>query len=399
MSGGNGRGALDGVRVLDFTWALAGPFCTMILADLGAEVIKVEHPGLSERERGFGPHVQDVSTFFFSTARGKKSVTIDLKTKEGRELVRGLARRADVLVENFTPGTMDRLGIGYQALARENPRLIYCGISGFGRTGPYRDRGGVDIIVQAMGGMMSITGEPDGPPMRVGASIGDTTAGLFAAIGVLAALRERDRSGRGQLVDIGMLDCQLAILENAIIRYAATGQVPGRIGTRHPLVTPFQAFQTRDGWLVVAGVKDWQLFCARLGRDDLGFDPRFQSNGARTAHHAELEPLLQEVFRTRTTDEWLAELGDVALVAPVNTIDRVYRDPHVAAREMLVELPLPGGREGTLTVPNSPVKMSRTPGRVRGTAPALGQHNQEVLTGLLGLSPERVQALKEAGVI
>jgi CoA:oxalate CoA-transferase len=290
---------------------------------------------------------------------------------------------------------MDRLGFGYDRLKELNPRLIYASTSGFGQTGPYRERGAVDVIVQGMGGVMSITGHPGGPPARPGYSIGDLAGGLFTAIGVLSALVERAASGVGQRVDVAMLDAQVALMENAIVRYCATGVVPGPIGTRHPLNTPFQAFPASDGWIVIAGVKDWALFCARIGRDELIFDERFASRALRNANHAALEPLLFETFRTRTVDEWLAELGEVCLIGPMNTVDRVVADPQVQAREMVVTLPTWKG--GEMAVSGTPVKLSRTPAGPRTGAARPGADTEAALRDA-GLSDEQIAALVERGV-
>jgi CoA:oxalate CoA-transferase len=390
-------GPLSGIRVLDFTWHLAGPFGVMQLADLGAEVWKIELVYADEQNRGPGPVVDGINTYFFSVNRGKHSLALDLRAPEVKEIVYQLAAHADVLTENFVPGTMDRLGFGYEEMARRNPRLIYASTSGFGQTGPYRERGAVDVIVQGMGGVISITGHPDGPPARPGYSIGDMAGGLYTAIGVLSALVERSVSGKGQRVDVSMLDAQVALMENAIVRYEATGEVPGRIGTRHPLTTPFQAFPTKDGWLVLAGVKDWQLFCAAIGRDDLMFDPRFSTNPLRTAHHAELEPLLNETFATRTTAEWLSALGDICLIGPVNTVDQVAADPQVHARNMIMALPT--WRGGSLRVAGSPLKLSRTPAGPAAGADRPGGHTAEILQRYAGLSEAAVQDLAQRGLI
>ncbi|HEY7293450.1 MAG TPA: CaiB/BaiF CoA-transferase family protein [Dehalococcoidia bacterium] len=391
-------GPLDGIIVLDFTWHLAGPYGVMQLADLGAEVWKIEQVGASEENRGGGPIVEGINTYFFSVNRGKQSLALDLRSDEGKEIVYGLVKQADVLTENFRPGTMERLGFGYERMAELNPRLIYASTSGFGQTGPYRDRGAVDVIVQGMGGVMSITGHPDGPIARPGYSIGDMAGGLFTAIGVLSALVERDRSGKGQRIDVAMLDAQVALLENAIIRYCATGEVPGRIGTRHPLTTPFQAFEASDGrWFVLAGVKDWELFCATIGRDDLILDERFKTNRLRTANHAALEPILIDVFKQKPRDEWLALLAPICLVGPVNAIDEVVHDPQVQARDMVVELPAWNGAR--LSVSNTPVKLARTPGGPQTGADAPGGHTAQILRERLGYSEERIAALAEQGVI
>ncbi|MCL4241879.1 MAG: CoA transferase [Dehalococcoidia bacterium] len=391
-------GPLSGIRVLDFTWALAGPYGVMILADLGAEVWKIEAAHQNETRRGSGPYVHGVSTYFFSVNRGKKSVMLDLKTPQAKEIVYRAVAQVDVLTENFSPGTMDDLGFGYEKMREVNPRLIYASTSGFGHTGPYRQRGAVDAIVQGMGGVMSMTGHADGPPARTGYSIGDMGAGMFTAIGVLSALVERDRSGLGQHVDVAMLDTQVALMENAIVRYTATGEVQGPVGFRHPLSTPHQAFPASDGWVVVANVKDhnWPLFCATIGCDELATDERFATNPIRTRNYPALEPILFEAFRKKTKAEWQDLLGPIALVGPVNRVDEVVADPQVAAREMLVDLPTWTG--ASLRVSNTPVKLSRTPGGAMRGAAKPGEHAQEIL-GALGYSPGDVVRLIEAGVV
>jgi CoA:oxalate CoA-transferase len=383
-------GPLEGVRILDLTWVLAGPFASMVLCDLGADVIKVERPPNGE------------SCYFLSVNRGKRSIAIDLKNEAGRDLFLRLVERVDVVMENFTPGTMEALGLSYDVLCQRNPRLIYAATSGFGQTGPDRLRPALDIIAQGMGGIMSITGEPGGPPVRPGTSLGDIAAGLFTAIGVLAALHERGRSGRGQMIDVAMLDCQIAILENAFARYFATGEVPGPIGTRHPVATPFQAFPTRDGYIVLAlswGVENqWELFCASIGRADLIDDPRFDTGPLRTEHHAELEPILIEAMKKKTTAEWVQEFDAIGLpCGPLNNIAQAAALPQVEAREMLVEVEHP--RIGRFPLPNTPAKLSRTPGGVRGPSPDLGQHTDEVLRELLGLSDAEIGRLRDEGAI
>ena len=395
-------GPLEGIRVLDLTWVLAGPFASMILGDLGAEVIKVERPPYGDAARTTGPIVNGESCYFFSINRGKKSICLDLKAERGKELFLRLVDLSDVVMENFTPGSMDKLSLGYDVLQKRNPRLIYAATSGFGQTGPERLRPALDIVVQGMGGVMSITGEPGGPPLRPGLSLGDIAAGLYTAIGVLAALHERERSGHGQMIDIAMLDCQIAILENAFIRYFATGELPKPIGSRHPLATPFQAFPTRDGWIVLAlswGVENqWELFCATMGRVDLIDDPRFDTAALRTEHHAELEPILNEAMRQKSTSEWLREFDAIGLpCGPLNNIAQAAEQPQVAARRMLVEVEHP--RIGRLKLPDTPVKLSRTPGGIKGPSPALGQDTYAVLASLLGLSAEELAELAAAGVI
>jgi CoA:oxalate CoA-transferase len=390
-------GPLDGIRILDFTWALAGPFGTMILCDMGAEVWRIEPVGVTEQERSPGPLANGVNLYYFSLSRGKQAVHLDLKSDEGREIALSLSEHADVVTENFTPGTMDRLGLGYDAIAARNPRIIYASTSGFGQTGPYAQRGAVDVIVQAMSGLMSITGHPGGPPARAGYSIGDMAAGMFTAIGVLGALVERDRSGQGQRIDVAMLDSQFALLENAMTRYFATGITPGPIGTRHPLITPFQAFPTADGYVVIAGVKDWALFCALIDKDELVADDRFATNTARTTNHAQLEPILNDAFRIKTTAGWIAALEDVCLIAPMNTIADAAVDPQAHHRDMFVDVPNPYG--GAVRLVNSPLKYSRTKVHVDTGADPVGGHTADVLRRVLGLDDDRIEQLRAAGVI
>ncbi|MEO8539303.1 MAG: CaiB/BaiF CoA-transferase family protein [bacterium] len=391
-------GPLSGIKVLDFTWALAGPYGTMILSDLGAEVWKIETIAQTERRRGSGPYVHDVSTYFFSVNRGKKSLMLDLKAPEATDIVHALVRQVDVLTENFSPGTMEKLGFGYEALAAVNPRLVYASTSGFGHTGPYRERGAVDAIVQGMGGVMSMTGHEGGPPARAGYSIGDMGAGMYTAIGVLSALVERATSGVGQHVDVAMLDSQVALMENALVRYTAAGEVQGPVGFRHPLSTPHQAFPVKDGWIVLANVKDhdWALFCATIGCDELATDERFTTNPVRTRNYAALEPILFEAFRKKTQAEWYDLLHEIALLGPVNRVDQVAADPQVAARNMLVDLPTWTG--GTMRVSNTPVKHSRTPGGAVRGASKPGEHSMEILEAA-GFGAEELEHLLANGVI
>ncbi len=393
---------LQDVVVLDLTWVLSGPFASMVLCDLGADVIKVERPPHGDIARTTHPYINHESAYFFSINRGKKSVCLDLKHPEGKETFLRLVEKSDVVMENFTPGTMEKMGLGYEALSALNSRLIYAATSGFGQTGPDRQRPALDVIVQGMGGIMSITGEPDGPPVRPGVSQGDITAGLYTAIGILAALHERQRSGKGQMLDISMLDCQIAILENAFVRYFTTGEPPQPLGTRHPLVTPFQAFPTADGWMVLAvswGVENqWELFCATIGLVDLINDPRFATPGLRTQRHDELEPALNEALRRKTTEEWLREFDAIGLpCGPLNDIPHAAEQPQVKARNMLVDVPHPSGF--TLRIPDTPVKLSRTPGGIKGPPPALGEHTDYVLRELLGLSAEEIATLRAAGAV
>ncbi len=395
-------GPLAGVRVLDLSWVLAGPYCTMVLADLGADVVKCERPPFGDVARTTGPLVDGESGYFFSINRGKRSIAIDLKLDEGRELFLRLVPEFDVIVENFRPGTLERLGLSYETLAEVHPKLVYLAISGYGQDGPMRDRPALDVVVQGAGGVMSITGEPGGGPVRPGLSLGDIAGGLFGAVGVLSALRERDQSGVGQFVDVSMLDCQLAILENAFLRYHLTGQTPEPMGTRHSWAVPFQAFPTADGHLVIAlawGVPNqWALLCSELGLVELIDDPRFAESHQRSANHAELEPLLNEAFRKRPTADWLERLEPYGIpCGPVNNIAEAAAHPQVAAREMLVPVEHP--RLGTLPLVTTPVKLSRTPGGIRGTSPDMGQHTREVLAERLGLDADEVEALVAAQVV
>ena len=395
-------GPLSDLRILDLTWVLSGPFCTMTLSDLGADVIKCERPPFGDNARATGPVIDGESGYFFSINRGKRSISIDLKAEEGRALFLRLVREVDVVVENFTPGAMDRLGLGYELLAEENPRLIYCAVSGFGRTGPLKNLPALDVIVQGMGGIMSITGYPDGDPARVGTSIGDIAAGLYAAVGILSALHERERSGLGQLIDIAMLDCQIAIQENAFMRYHLTGETPQRLGTRHPTAVPFQAFATADGHLVLALAwevpNQWALLCAELGIIEVADDPRFVTGQGRAEHHAELEPLLAAAFLADTTDAWVARIQPFGIpCGPLNTIPQAAALPQIAAREMLV--PVEHHTLGTVPLPNTPVKLSRTPGGIRGSSPDMGEHTREVLKELLGFDDAGVDALLASQVV
>lgn len=392
-------GPLSGITVLDFTWALAGPYGAMILSDLGADVWKIETTSQTEKLRGGGPYVHGVSTYFFSVNRGKKSVMLDLKAPEATEIVHRLVKRADVLTENFSPGTMDRLGFGYEALREVNPALVYASTSGFGQTGPYRERGAVDIIVQGMGGLMTTTGHESDPlPSRAGYSIGDMAAGMYTSIGVLSALVERASSGEGQHVDVAMLDSQIALMENPVVRNFATGEIQPRAGLRHPLSTPHQAFPASDAWFVVAGVRDrnWQLFCGLIGADELAVDERFNENALRTQNYEALEPLMFEATRRMPREHWLELLKDEFLVGPINNIAEAVRDPQVQHRDMLRELPTWTGE--TLTVSNTPVKHSRTRGGAERGAPMPGQHSREVL-GSVGFLEAELDDLVARGVI
>ena len=353
------NGPLSDITVVDLSRVLAGPYATMVLSDLGARVIKVERPGRGDDARGFGPFRGDRSVYFESLNRGKSARGLDLGDPGDRQEFEGLLGEADVLVENFRPGTLERMGYGWDVLHARWPRLVYAAVSGFGQTGPYAERPAYDMVVQAMGGLMSLTGHPGGPPTRVGTSVGDIAAGLFAAIGILSALHDRLRTGLGQMVDIAMLDCQVAILENAIARYGATGRVPGPLGARHPSITPFDAYRASDRPLVIAAGNDilFSTLCETLGRPDLGDDPRFATNEARTEHAEALGDEIEKVLSTDTAAAWQVRLEGAGIpCGPINDIAAVVTDPGVRARNMIVSVGLPDG--STLEMAGNPVKLS-----------------------------------------
>ncbi|MBE0665360.1 MAG: CoA transferase [Chrysiogenales bacterium] len=392
---------LAGVRVLDLTRVLAGPYCTMMLSDLGAEIVKIEVPLTGDDSRSFGPFKNGKSLYFLNVNRGKESVAINLKTGAGKKLLRDLAKKCDVLVENFRPGTMEKLGLGWDVLQKDNPALIYAAVSGFGHTGPDSLRPAYDILVQAMGGVMSITGWPDSPPTRVGLSMGDITAAIFTSTGIVSALYQREKTGKGQKVDVSMLDCQLAILENALVRYQVEGKPPAPLGTRHPTITPFQAFQASDGWFVVAVGNDalWNTFCAAIKRPDLAVDPRYSSNGDRTMNISGLEAELGKMFAVKQLKEWLALLETAGVpCAPVNTIDKVLEDRQLKARNMFVTVDDPVA--GKIIIPGNPIKMESIPECPdRPPAPEIGEHTDKLLRSLLGLEDEEIERLKSEGVL
>lgn len=391
---------LKGMKVLDLTRVLAGPYASMVLADLGAEVLKIELPEKGDESRGFGPFQNGESAYFTSVNRGKKSVTVDLRTAAGCALAKRLVRECDVLLENFRPGSMARFGLDYESLQRENPRLVYASISGFGQTGPYAQRPAYDVIIQAMGGISSITGEPGGAPVRVGSSVADLSSALFGVIGILAAWGRAKETGQGQQVDISMLDCQVALLENAVARYYVNGEVPQPLGSRHPTITPFQYFAAADGYIVIAAGNDglWRKLCMALELEELAEDKRFADNAARTQNHAAMEPLLAEAFRARSVEAWCEVLGAAGIpCGPIHDVGQVCNDVQVAARNMIIELEHPvAGRQ---KMPNTPLKFSQTPIDLQEPAPLLGQHTEQVLGEWLGLSVEELEALRAEGTI
>lgn len=399
------KGMLAGVRVLDFSRILAGPFCTMLLGDLGADVIKIEQPGAGDGTRQWGPPWHGVgeaalSAYYASINRNKRSVTLNLKTEAGRALARDLAARCQVVVENFKAGHMAELGLDYEALRTRNPALVYCSITGFGQTGPYRDRPGYDYVIQAMSGLMSITGEPDGSPTKVGVAISDVIAGLFAASAILAALRHAERTGQGQYLDVALLDTQIAALVNVVSNYLVSGQTPPRLGNQHPNIVPYQTFRAADREFVLACGTDAQFarLCAIIGRPDLLADERFATNPARVEHRTELIPILEAVFVQRPASEWVEALLAADIPAgPIYDIPAALNDPQVEARGLVVEAP---GRPGDLLkLIGPPVQCWPNPATVRRPPPALGAHTAEVLREVLGLDDAALTVYRQQGVV
>ena len=393
-------GPLSGTTVIDFTRVLSGPYCTMVLADLGARVIKIEHPVRGDDTRHWGPpFVGSESAYFLSINRNKESVTLDFKKPEGRGILDRLLADADVMVENFRPGTLEAAGLGAQTLTERFPRLICCSISGYGQTGPRREEPGYDAVMQAEGGLMSITGERDGPPYRLGVAITDIVSGLFAAQGVLAALIARNTTGRGQSIDIGMLDATTALLTYQAGAYFVTGEVPARMGNRHPTITPYESFETADGDLVIAGGNDdiWRRLCAALELDGVADDPRFRTNKDRVANRADLRPIFDRVLKTRPRADWVERLARVGVpCGSVREISEVLADPQIAARHMVEEVEHP--TIGRARVIASPLKLSDTPPSIRTAPPTLGQHTETVLTEL-GYDRTAIANLKSSKVI
>jgi CoA:oxalate CoA-transferase len=384
------RQSLEGIRILDLTRVLAGPFATMVMADLGADVVKVEVPGVGDDSRHFGPYLHGESTYFMSINRNKRSIVLNLKQKEDKAIFVQLVASADVVVENFRPGTMEKLGIGYEELRISNPDLIYAAVSGFGHSGPYSQRPAYDAVVQAMGGLISITGPEGGSGVRVGTSIGDITSGLFCVIGILSALRHRDLTGEGQKVDVAMLDCQVAILENAISRFLITGEIPRPAGNRHPSIAPFESFPTQDGELMIAAGNDvlFQKLSHELGHDEWPEMLSFQTNPMRVQNVRELAERIGEETRKKTTLEWQGILDEAGVPnGPINTVDRVIADPQVLSRQMIQTVTHPVA--GQVAMAGVPIKMSRTQGEIRKSSPMLGEHQRDVLLDWLGVDIDK----------
>ncbi|RPI11555.1 MAG: CoA transferase [Zetaproteobacteria bacterium] len=398
--------ALEGVRVVDLSHVLAAPTTSMILADLGADVIHIE-PERGDDSREFGPfvggHDRNRSGYFISLNRNKKSLVLNLKHETGKTVLRELIRISDVVLENFRPDTMDKLGFGWEDVRKINPRAIYCSICGFGHDSlpEYGSRPAYDMVAQAYSGLMSITGPEGGPPCRVGSSVGDIIAGMQGAIGILAALRYREKSGRGQCVDIAMVDGLFSVLENAVARYVNTREIPGPLGGAHPSIAPFQGYQGKDGQWVIAAIgndKLWAQYCKILGREDLIEDPKFKTNPLRCDHRKEMNAILEVEMAKKTAREWCDIFEKERIpYSPINTLQQICDDPHIAHRKMLVEIDQP--IVGRMQVCASPLKLSETPGEVYAPAPMLGEHSEQVLRELLGYSAEKIAQLKADGVI
>ena len=392
---------LDGITVLDLSRVLAGPYCTMQLGDLGARVIKIEQPGRGDDTRAWGPpFVHGESAYFLSINRNKESLALDLKHDRARPILDALLARADILVENFRPGTMERLGLGFDENARRHPRLIYCSISGFGQTGPRRAEAGYDAMMQAEGGLMSITGAPNGPPFRLGVAIGDIATGLFAVQSILAALFARERTGRGQRLDIAMLDAVTALLTYQASILFATGAAPARMGNRHPSIAPYDTFPAADGDFVLAVGNDDQFgrLARLLGDPGLASDPRFATNAARVLHNDTLRGILVRAFATRRREDLLHDLTVAGVpCGAVRGVGDALADPQVAAREMVV--PLEHVTAGPIRVLGTPLKLSETPASVRTPPPTLGQHTDGILGTDLGMTSAEIQALRAAAVV
>ena len=392
-------GPLKGLKVIDLTRVLAGPFCAMMLADMGAEVIKVERPGTGDDSRSFGPFQNGESAYFMSINRGKKSICLDLKNPEGKTIFIKLIKDADIVIENFKPGVMQKLGLSYDVLAKVNPRIIYAASSGFGHSGPYSKRPAYDLIIQGMGGLMSITGPGKGQPTKVGSSVADIFSGVFTTIGILAAVNERSQTGRGQMVDVAMYDCMVSILENAIARYTTTGVDPVPIGNTHPSISPFTSVKTSDGYINIACGNDilWKRLCDLIEKPELFDDKNYKTNLDRTKNMPKLLKILNDSLSNNTSEFWLKKFDEAQVPAgPINSISDIMKDPQIIARNMILELTHP--KAGITKVPGTPIKFSRTPSEVKDAAPLLGQHTNEILKSI-GYSDSQINKFKQAGII
>ncbi|THF56212.1 CaiB/BaiF CoA transferase family protein [Pseudothauera rhizosphaerae] len=394
------QGALSHLRVLDLSRVLAGPWASQLLGDLGAEVIKVERPGSGDDTRAWGPPWFEAggrreAAYYLATNRNKQSVAIDITRPDGQELVRQLAREADVVIENYKVGGLAKYGLDYGSLRAENPRLVYCSITGFGQDGPYAERPGYDFLLQAMGGLMSLTGEPDGPPQKVGVALTDILTGLYATVGILAALAHRERSGEGQHIDLALLDVQVACLANQAMNYLVSGRAPTRMGNAHPNIVPYQAFPTADGDMVltIGNDRQWAAFCELAGRPEWATDPRFATNAARVENRRELIPLLRQTTVARSTDDWVAALESAGVPGgPINDLARVFADPQIVHRGLRTEV-------DSIPQVANPLRLSATPPVYRNAPPAVGEHTDAVLARLPGMGAARIAALRREGTI
>src|SRR6187399_1214716 len=391
---------LDDMFVVDLSRILSGPVCTMLLADMGAQIIKVEPPPWGDDSRKWGPpFVGGMSTYFQSVNRNKKSLGLNLQSEAGRQILWKLIERADILIENFKPGVLDRLGFGYEAVSKRRPEIVYCSISGFGQTGPYRTRPGYDVVAQGESGLMDLTGFPDGPPAKVGTSISDIVTGMYATQGILLALLARARSHKGQWVDVSLLDSTVATLTYQAQSYLSTGRTPSRMGTRHPSIVPYECFRVRDGYvnIGVTNQKQWMSFCTELDLPDVQDDPRFSSTDSRLNNYSELKPILDRVLEKFTRSEVLRKMSNAAIPAgPVNTVAEIMEDPQIDAREMIRDLTHP--EYGPIRVLGLPIKLSETPGIVEGPPPVFGEHNRYVLE-MLGYSEAAIADLAKDGTL
>lgn len=402
-------GPLAGLRIFDLTRILAGPTCTQLLGDLGADVIKIERPGEGDDTRRWGPPYvktkdgskSDASAYYLSSNRNKRSLTIDISSPEGQELARRMVASCDIVVENFKVGGLAKFGLDYLSLREVKPDLIYCSITGFGQTGPYAPRAGYDYLAQGMGGLMSITGEPDGRPMKVGVGIADVMCGMYATVAILAALRHRDRTGQGQYIDLALLDTQVAWLVNEGLNYLTSGEVPHRRGTEHANIVPYNVLPCSDGYFIIAVGNDrqFQRFCEFAGAPELAEDPRFLTNSLRVLHRRELYEILQELTKKKPLDEWVEGLAELGVPSgPVNTLDRVFADPQVLHRGMKISMEFPTSEKGEVSLIGNPIKFSETPVTYRRPPPHLGEHSEEILSEF-GLSAEEIEALRKKKVI
>lgn len=394
------QSSLEGIKVLDLSRTLAGPFCTMLLGDMGADVIKVEQPGMGDESRRFTPPTWNgESCYYLTSNRNKRSITVDLKSAEGREIIYKLAKDADILVENYRTGTLEKLGLGYETLKEINPRLVYCSISGFGRTGPERFRAGYDLLLQGFGGLMSITGDADRAPAKAGMSIVDLTTGMFAVYGILSALFSTQKTGKGQFVDVSLLDGQIVLLNHLATGFMATGSPAGRMGSAHPSIVPYQSFRTKDMDIILAVANDglWTKCCHALEWMDLLEDSRFTTNVNRVTHRTELVKIISERMITMESKEVFERLNRAGVpCGPIHTIEQILNHPHVHSREMMIEIEHPIVKN--LKVPGFPVKLSNTPANLRRYPPLLGEHTDEVLDEL-GYSTTQIEKLKSGKVI